>query len=728
MSFINRHTNQATKSDAEYGIIGADVGSTDLNPIGKIAAWSADHRWWVVMGFVMLLASMFFVMSSIETKILDYNGSGESAAAQILVEEGFVQLSAPTEQLVFSNPSMDAGSPVFRSTVQSVVDQLSGLPEVASVVSYYDTDSEQMVSESGHVVLAQVVIAGDEDVASDKIAAILDVVYAADSSEVGFEISMAGSASISHELGVIDEEDFASMILVTMVLALSLMLIAFRGVVAAFIPLVLAIGSILVALGIATLVSQMFPMVEFLAQVVLMMGMAVGVDYSLFIVSRYRNERKSGKGRNEAIAAACNTTGRAVFYAGVTVLLSLAGLIFTGNEIFVSMSIGVIIVVLVALIASLTLLPAMLAILGNKVDALRLPFIGRDNENGGGIWASLTNRVLAKPAMFAIVTIGLLVAVAIPAASLDLSFARGSDAFNDAVQGKTAMILLEENFSAGLAAPAYVVVEAADVSTLRVQASIDSMIGTLSQDDAFTPPFNVVRNEAGNLLYVEVPIAASVDEGEAEAAARFLRSDIVAQAFAGSGANAYVTGAAAGSVDFTDQMVGSAPYVFGFVLGLAFLLLLVMFRSIVIPFKAIGLNLLSVEATYGVLVMVFQWGWGISLLGSESTGVIEPWLPMFLFAILFGLSMDYHMLILSRIKESYDEGYSNRMESILPDAVFPAATMGSFVAHRRSPLTLTVTCISPTGETNGFRCLLLEENLSRNSEGRAPSPIGPGTI
>jgi uncharacterized membrane protein YdfJ with MMPL/SSD domain len=217
------------------------------------------------------------------------------------------------------------------------------------------------------------------------------------------------------------------------------------------------------------------------------------------------------------------------------------------------------------------------------------------------------------------------------------------------------------------------------VSTPEIQASIDSMIGTLSQDDAFTPPFNIVKNEAGDLLFVEVPIAASVDEGEAEAAARFLRSDIVAQAFAGSSANTYVTGSAAGSMDFTDQMVGSAPYVFGFVLGLAFLLLLVMFRSVVIPLKAIGLNLLSVGAAYGVLVMVFQWGWGISLLGSESTGVIEPWLPMFLFAILFGLSMDYHMLILSRIKESYDEGYSNE-ESVSRGIRFTAGQITSAAA------------------------------------------------
>ena len=221
------------------------------------------------------------------------------------------------------------------------------------------------------------------------------------------------------------------------------------------------------------------------------------------------------------------------------------------------------------------------------------------------------------------------------------------------------MQLLEENFSAGLALPAYIVVEAPDINAPAVRDSVESMIKSLAGNDAFTPPFNVVENEAGNLLYVEVPLAAAIDEGEAEASVRFLRSDIVPQAFAGAAADTYVSGATAGGMDFTDQMVGSAPYVFGFVLGLAFLLLLVMFRSIVIPFKAIGLNLLSVGAAYGVVVMVFQWGWGISLLGSESAGVVEPRLPMFLFAILFGLSMDYHMLLLNRIKEAYDEGNSN---------------------------------------------------------------------
>ncbi len=634
--------------------------TSGLSPTGRIAAWSARHRWWVVAGSFLVLLVMVFVLNTVETQTLDYQGEGESAEGADLVTDGFGSNFEPTEQLLFSNPSLDAGSPTYRSTVEGLVSELRALPEVASVSSFYDTNSPEMVSDDGHVVLAQVVLAGDLDDAEDNIGTVLEPVLAANADEPDFEISMAGPASLLHEVERIDEEDFGNMIVITMILALSFMLIAFRGVVAAIIPLILAVGSIFAALGVAALLSHVFPMVEFLAQVVLLMGMAVGVDYSLFIVSRYRNERKAGKTKMEAVATASNTTGRAVFYAGLTVILSLAGLILTGSDLFISMAAGVIIVVLIALVASLTLLPAMLAVLGDKVDALRLPIIGRDRaDSGGGIWGAITDKVLARPAVIATITATALIALAIPALSLNLGFAQGSDALHDDVAGKRAMELLEENFAAGLATPAFVIVEDADVTSGPVQASVTNLIAAMEQDEAFAPPFNVVENSQGNLLYVEVPLTAGVDEDEAEASIRHLRSNIIPDAFSGSMATTYVSGAAAGALDFTDQMTDSAPYVFAFVLGLAFILLLVMFRSIVIPLKAIALNLLSVGAAYGVAVMVFQWGWGIGILGSEATGVIGAWLPLFLFAIVFGLSMDYHMLLLNRIKESYDEGFSN---------------------------------------------------------------------
>ena len=313
------------------------------------------------------------------------------------------------------------------------------------------------------------------------------------------------------------------------------------------------------------------------------------------------------------------------------------------------------------MVGSLTLLPAILGILGDNINRLRVPIIGRERpeSNGGGFWGAITDRVLARPSVLATLAVAALILTALPVTTLNLGFNAGSDAYPDAVEGKRAIELLEEHFTSGLAQPAYVVVDAPDVHAADVQVSVDRLIEGVDGDESFFPPFDVVSNDLGDLLYIKVPLAGEIDDDESENAVKHLRDDIIPAAFANSGANIYVSGQTAGSLDFKDHMYKTAPYVFGFVLVLAFLLLLVMFRSIVIPVKAIVLNLLSAGAAYGVLVMVFQWGWGIGLLGAEATGVIESWLPLFLFGILFGLSMDYHMLILGRIKEAYDQGLGN---------------------------------------------------------------------
>ena len=360
------------------------------------------------------------VMGNVETKTLDYNGEGESARAADLITDRFDMVATPTEQLDFSNPSVDVNDPTYRSTVEGLVQQLRALPEVESVASYYDTQDPGMVSEDGTVLLAQVVIEGDADDAVEKVGAVLDTIRAASEDAAGFEIVMAGSSSIEKQLEDRDEEDFGTMIMITMVLALVLMLLAFRAVVAAALPLILAIGSIFSALGVAALVSHIYPMVDFLTQVVLLMGMAVGVDYSLFIVSRYRSERKAGRPKLEAIAVASNTTGRAVFYAGITVVLSLVGLTLTNSAIFISMSIGVIIVVLLAILGSLTMLPAVLSALGDNVHRLRLPIIGREGSDEGGIWSAITDKVLARPGLLATITTGALIALAVPVVFLNL--------------------------------------------------------------------------------------------------------------------------------------------------------------------------------------------------------------------------------------------------------------------------------------------------------------------
>ena len=660
MSYFNRQENRISGAQASYAPSAEEAGAVGLTFTGRIASWSARHRWWVIAASVLVLVLAMFVSNAVETKLLDENefAVGDSGEAARLLDERFDDGGAPAEQLVFSNPSLDVSDPAFRSTVEELVQALRALPEVAAVSSYYEVSDARLVSADRSVLRAQVELADNAGSDDEKIETILETVHAArpEASADGFYIGMAGGLSVDKQVDDLSDEDLARVLVVTLVLALVMLLLVFRTVVASLIPLALAMGAITTAMGITGLVSQVYSLAEGYEILISMIGLAVGIDYSLFIISRFRTERQAGRSKLDAITVASNTTGRAVFYAGVTVMLSLAGLAVTGNPVFISLGLGAIFVVLVAIAGSLTFLPALLSVLGDNVNRLRVPFLGRGNGNGG-LWSAITKRVLARPAIFATVTAAALVALAVPVTSLNLGFSTGSRALHDAVDAKQTVMLLEEHFSGGLATPAMVVVDAPDVTAPEVQASVARLVQLVDQAGAFLGPFETVVNPAGDLLFVQVPITG--DREAAERGVELLRGEIIPEAFDGNGVQAYVTGITAVSMDFTDATFKSMPYVFGFVLGLAFLLLLVMFRSIVIPVKAILLNLLSVASAFGVLVMVFQWGWGVSLLGSEAPGVIGPWMPPILFAIVFGLSMDYHMLLLNRIKEAYDQGHGN---------------------------------------------------------------------
>ena len=655
-----KETTMNAREDTTMDKRQSAIDTSDLSPTARVARWSAKHRWWVLAATVLVLVMAMFVSGTVETKLLGESefAEGESGEAIRLVEEQFGDGGAPTEQLVFSHPSLNVDDPAYRSSVEELVQELRALPEVEAVVSYYETGDSRLVSADGHVQRAQVEIADVADSDYDKISAILETVHAArsEASDSGLYIGMAGNLSVTKQTQDLSEEDLALVLLVTLVLALVMLLLVFRAVVASLIPLALAIGAIIIATGIVALVSQAYALAPGYEILLSMLGLAVGIDYSLFIISRFHYERQAGREKLEAITVASNTTGRAVFYAGITVALSLAGLALTKNPVFTSLGLGVIFVVLVAIVGSLTFLPAVLSALGDNVNRLRVPILGRVNGNGG-LWSAITKRVLARPAIFAAVTVAALVALAAPASSLNLALPTGSQALHDAVDAKQALRLLEEHFSGGLATPALVVVDAPDVTAPEIQASVARLVELVGQDGAFLGSFETVMNPALDLLFVRVALTG--DRKAAESGVELLREEIIPEAFDGSGAQAYVTGLTAVSMDFTDATYKSVPYVFAFVLGLAFLLLLVMFRSIVIPVKAILLNLLSVASAFGVLVMVFQWGWGVSLLGSEAPGVIGSWMPVILFSIVFGLSMDYHMLLLNRIKEAYDQGHGN---------------------------------------------------------------------
>ena len=644
-----------------------------LSFTGSIAGWSARHRWPVLAasGIAIFLAVMAISVVGTETR-RDDGGVGDSGKAYELLRERLWSVPPPTdeprvppipgrtERIIFSNPSLDVTDPAFRSAVDGVVQKIRALPKVVSVVSFYDTGEQGMVADDMRAVLA-VVRFQDPDARSQSgisVGPLLDTILEADMESSGFEIEAFSSGLINDSVDEIMEEDFQRILIISLALGLVILVLAFRALVAAVIPLVMALGAIFSAIGVAAVVSQVYALVDLYAEMILMMGLAVGIDYSLFIVSRFRTELKAGRPKLEAISFASSTTGRAVFYAGVTVVLSLTGLMLTRDFTFISMALGAIIVVFIAVVGSLTLLPAMLSALGGNVERLRVPIIGRETY-GGGVWGAITDRVLARPMVLATLTLAFLVALAVPVFSLNLGFNGGSDALPDAAEGKRAMELLEEHFSSTLIDPASVVVAAPDVHAPQVQTAVDSLIARLEEADQFPGQIETAISRNGDLVRVRVPVAGKVDDEESENAVKLLRNVIVPELFAATGAAVYVTGDTAESIDFRDRMYDSAPYVFGFVLGLSFLLLMLMFRSIVIPAKTMVLNLLSAAAAYGVLVMVFQWGWGISILGAEATGVIEAWLPLFLFGILFGLSMDYHMLVLNRIKEAYDQGRQN---------------------------------------------------------------------
>ncbi len=614
--------------------------------------------------FVLAILSI----AKVGTEMQNGGGVGDSGRADDLLVERFevdplpgaVVVHARIERIIVSNPSLDVDDPAFQAIVDPLARTIQGFPLVTTVLNYYDDSDTDLRADDRNAVL---IVARSEDPTVSHngdidVQPIMDAVDRANTSAPGFEVGIISSRIIEDEFEDIIEKDFQRILLVSMFFGLGVLILAFRAVVAALIPLVMAIVAIFTALGIVAVISQKYAFAESYAEVLLLMGLAVGIDYSLFVISRFRHERTAGRPKLEAIAVASNTTGRAVVYAGITVILSLTGLVLTRDATFTSFSVAAVIVVALAVVGSLTLLPALLSILGDRVNWLRIPFLGRESQ-GAGIWGAIADRVLAKPAILATLTAAALLALALPLFSMNIGFNQGADAMPDALKSKRAIQLLEQHFSSSLVTPAKVVIDAPDVTAPGVQSAVDALIAQVGQSEAFLGPFGIAISRDNTLLRINVRTAGKLDDDIAEGAIDLLRDVVVPQTFSGVNAEVFVGGDTAGGIDFRDHMFTSAPFVFVFVLGLSFLLLMLMFRSLVIAIKAITLNLMSVAAVYGVLVMVFQWGWGISLLGSEETGIIEAWLPLLLFGILFGLSMDYHMLLLNRIKEFHDGGATN---------------------------------------------------------------------
>jgi RND superfamily putative drug exporter len=633
------------------------------NLAARAGRWSARHRAKAIVGWIVFVVLAAFVGGSVGTETLDEEdyGVGESREADQAYADAFPK-GAEETVLVRSENGARAGDPEFRAVVTDVVDELEATENVTKVESPFTPANQGNISPDGTTALVNFEIpdpGDDSDIeVTDLVEAPLATVAGLDESHPEFRIEQFGDASADKALSESFEDDFQQAEFTSLPITLIILLLAFGALVAALVPLALAATAVAAAIGLIGPFSQVFPVDESASSVILLIGLAVGVDYSMFYLRREREERARGNEAEAALEAAAATSGRAVLVSGITVAMAMAGMYLAGASTFTSFATGTILVVAIAVVGSLTVLPAMLSKLGDRVNKGRIPFLTRPEVRAtreSRIWSAILNRVLRRPLISTVLASAVLLVLAVPVLNLKMAVP-GIDSLPQDLAVIQTYDRIQEEFP-GNQIPASVVIEHAEASEAEVAAGIRELRAEVGASDLYEAPLAIERSADGSVTNVDVPIAGDGTNDTSYDALTTLRDEIIPSTLGQvGGAEVNVTGFTAGSSDFNELMEQRVPIVFAFVLGLAFLLLLVTFRSIVIPLKAIVLNLLSVGAAYGVVVWIFQEGHLESLLGFESTGAVTSWLPLFLFVLLFGLSMDYHVFILSRVRELYDRG------------------------------------------------------------------------
>jgi uncharacterized membrane protein YdfJ with MMPL/SSD domain len=622
----------------------------------RMGHWSATHRKTAIFGWLgfVLVAFAFQFVVPMKSIVYETSQPGESGRAEKILYEDFKQPSGET--VLIQNEQLLATNPEFRATVEDVITRMGAVEAIAKVESPFDQENAGQISDDGHSVLVGTEIAGPSDKAIDKVEPVTAAVDELQKAHPEYYIGGVGE-STNKEVTDAFMQDLAKAGMLSIPLTLIILIVAFGALVAAGIPLMLGVTAVLATFGLVALWSQVLPMNEAVGAMILLIGLAVGVDYSMFYLKREREERAAGRSEEASLEAAAATSGRSVLISGLTVLVAMSGMFLTGDATFASFGVATMTVVAVAMLGSLTVLPAVLSKLGDKVERGRVPFVHRLRRDGGEsrIWGAIINRVLRHPVVSVVLAGGLLVALAVPA--YQLKFAQPSiDTFPQNLL--TTYNRMKDAFP-GTENASTIVVKAPNVEAPEVQEAIGQVEWRAIDTGVMNEPIDVDVNAAKTVAVIGIPTEGDGLDATSNEALTALRDEIVPVTVGTlAGAEVAVTGATAVSRDFNAQMERVAPIVFGFVLLFAFLLMLISFRSIVIATKAVILNLLSVGAAYGILVLVFQHGWGKGLLGFQFTGGIDPFLPILLFVILFGLSMDYHVFILSRIREAYDTGMS----------------------------------------------------------------------
>ena len=591
-------------------------------------------------------------------------GGAESVRAARLLEDRLRGPEPITETVIVQSESLTVDAPAFRERVETLYDEIISLggDQVTLGQHYYQLNNEALVSPDRTTTLMPLVLTGDLEEAERNVEHVLEIVEEADAASE-FRVLIVGTATISVETNELARHDLEQGERVGVPVALLILVVLFGTIVAALVPIGLSVICIIAALGLAALIGQVFELVFFVTLMITMIGLAVGIDYSLLIISRFRDEMGRGLDKYEATARTGATAGRTVLFSGLTVVVALCGLLIVPFSFFQSLALGAILVVLVALAATLTLLPAVLALMGSRVNLLPIPFIGRGKVETSeaqrhGFWEFVTVKVTRFP-IISVLAIGIPMLAAIFFYFDIKTGLNGVDAFPEGAQTREAFFVMEEEFSFGLVNPTEIVVDG-DINSPGVQEAIGKLQASLMGDSRLlVPPVPPEVNSSGDLALLTVIIPGEPSSQAAVDVVSTIRDQYIPSAFGGVDAEALVGGVTAEATDVFSIVETYTPIVFAFVLGFSFIILMLVFRSIVIPIKAVAMNLLSVGTAYGLLVLVFQKGVGTELLGFQHAEVIDVWIPLFLFSILFGLSMDYHVFLLSRIRERYDKTGDN---------------------------------------------------------------------
>jgi RND superfamily putative drug exporter len=627
-----------------------------INLAARAGRWSARHRRTAIAGWLAFVLIAFFVGGAVGQKQLSQvdMGNGDSQRAGRAVEAADFPKFAEEEILV-QNRSVGRNEVAMRGAVADVIRLLSGVPYVYDVRSALSGGNPGQISADGRSALIRFKLAGDDELAQDRVDAALAATATAQRLNPAMRVEEYGEASVNKALEQSFKDDFDRAETTSMPLTLAILLVAFGSLVAAGVPLLLGVTAVIAALGLLGPISHVIPLSDMIGPIVLLIGLAVGVDYSLFYLRRKLEEVDHGRSEGDALQMAAATSGRAVLVSGMTVIVAMSGMFLAGNSVFTSFAVGTIVVVAVAMLGSVTVLPAVLAGLGPHIEWGKVPVISKRRHSGDSrLWGWILDRVLRRPALSLALGAALLVALSLPAMSMH-TMNPGAEGLPRSLPIMQTYDRLQAAFPGG-PMPAVIVVKAPDVATPAVQKGIEAMLAR-ARAGGLTGSVFTDTSPDRHVAIVSLPLPGNGTDPTSEAALAKLRDKVIpATIDRVPGTVTYVAGMTAESKDFNDVMKARLPIVFAFVLGVALVLLVVTFRSLLVPVTAIALNLLSVGAAYGVVKLIFQDGNLESLLAFQSLGGVVSWLPVFLFVVLFGLSMDYNVFILSRIREGVERG------------------------------------------------------------------------